>query len=470
MAKIKNPISFSEHFKIAPSKLKLLGVFNPTLNVDTKLFIDPVLLEKSQHSEFSKNAISRYRKYFEDIITLLKASKFQGDIAWRNAERRLRFSEIPFTCLGYGAATIHGSAWGRSIRNSVLATGKEIIDLGVEDPELFSLMALFEAGVGPDRISDMTTRIILEDIVFFTSRISSKLKIPTNAFKISGQTWQIPRNPKESKFVPVFLLPLDILRSLPVASDWSEVDDVVSENETIRNRVNKQIGEIWKAKTRKEKEKLREVILSNKTNFMTLLNAIKESAVSSYDFGKDKEGVIIWRRVNETIAGEYPLVLKAPKTHTLDSLYKVVDKIIDNFYFLIENRITDVLWDGDRPRKERNAQMIFFAVADSYCKANNLDITPEADTGSGEVDFKFSFGYEFRVLVETKLSTNPKLVDGYTKQLEIYKKAEKTTKGVYLVIDVGKIMSIKNDWKAEGKPVSDLYFVDGNKKPSASKR
>jgi hypothetical protein len=40
MAKIRDPISFATFFKIDAQKLERLGAMNPTLNVDTKLFID----------------------------------------------------------------------------------------------------------------------------------------------------------------------------------------------------------------------------------------------------------------------------------------------------------------------------------------------------------------------------------------------------------------------------------------------
>lgn len=78
-------------------------------------------------------------------------------------------------------------------------------------------------------------------------------------------------------------------------------------------------------------------------------------------------------------------------------------------------------------------------VALSYCEANNLDITPEAETGRGPVDFKFSNALDGRILVEIRLSKNGQLVTGYTKQLDIYNAAEKSFDSRYLVIDVGSM-------------------------------
>ena len=80
------------------------------------------------------------------------------------------------------------------------------------------------------------------------------------------------------------------------------------------------------------------------------------------------------------------------------------------------------------------------------------------------------------MLVEIKLSTNS-LLHGYEKQLEIYKKAEDTDYGIYLVIDVGgigqkygEIQRSKLEATARGERASQIYLVDGNRRASASKR
>src|SRR5882672_3301784 len=127
MAKIRNPISFSEHFRIDPANLSKLGIISPVLNVDTKLFIDPVLLEKSRHPEIADGATATFRIYFENVVKLLSASTKPGDVAWRAAVSMLRFPEIVATCLGYGASTIHGTAFGPELSARLVVTAKEIV-------------------------------------------------------------------------------------------------------------------------------------------------------------------------------------------------------------------------------------------------------------------------------------------------------------------------------------------------------
>jgi hypothetical protein len=122
-------------------------------------------------------------------------------------------------------------------------------------------------------------------------------------------------------------------------------------------------------------------------------------------------------------------------------------------------------------------QRIFYADADSYCKANDIDISPEVDTGTGEIDFKFSSGYSKRVLVEVKLSDNPKLLAGYNKQLEIYKESELTSKGVYVVVDIGylakkekELQKLQSQRVKQKLSISEIILIDGKRQKSASKR
>ena len=140
------------------------------------------------------------------------------------------------------------------------------------------------------------------------------------------------------------------------------------------------------------------------------------------------------------------------------------------------NGINYLLWHNGTPRKEKAAQRLFFAIADVYCKANNVDISPETDSGGGPVDFKFSSGYSGRVLVEIKLSTG-QVVHGYKVQLGVYATAARTFESIFLVVDVGRmcdklndIMREKNARASKGQRTPDIVIVDATQKTSASKR
>jgi hypothetical protein len=478
MAKIREPKLFSEEFGVDAQDLKDLGAFDPTLNVDTKLFIDFFLLESSKAPEVSENSYTRLITHFENVLTLLKTSSAPNDLSWREAHRRMSFHEISTTSLGYGAGSTHGSGWGPVLTGNVLRTASEIIELGVKNPLLFALLPLIEQDIGPDRISDMVTRVILPDLIEFTQRVSQQLAIPTESLRISGASFELPRNPTEKKRTPVILVPRDVLRDLPTASDWSEIADAASENAALRRQVNEFIGEIWLAKTRKEKAKLRNQVLSSREAFQTLIDCVEEIESAPYDLDSDPAGLVEWRTLIGSTQREHPFHIQRPATFDADSLLDIVRRIVEQFRHLVEDKgVNRLLWHKGKNRTEKSSQLTFFAIADSYCQANNIDVTPEADTGVGTVDFKFSTSYEARVLVEIKLSTNSKLVAGYEKQLEAYRVAEDTARAIFLVIDVGsmgtkdeRLLALKNKKASEGHRVSEVIFVDGMIKPTASKR
>ena len=482
VAKIKDPILFSEYFNFDASVLDGVGVLNPTLNVDTGLFIDPFLLESSCHPEIRNGARTTYEQHFATVIKLLRHAASPADVAWRSAERQLSFPEIKGTCLGYGAQSVSGSGSGNGMTGFLIETARQIVALGVEDPDLFVAMALFEDGFGPDRISDMTTNVILGDLLHFNARVLDGLPVLRQATTLrlrngKAYTAVLPMNPYVQGGAPIILVPADILRDLPIARDWSDVADAASKNAELRQRVNEHIAGMWESKTRKDKQELRRWALSGKGAFETLLDMLRGASPTPYDIAGDPLGEVFWRKLAFTLTEQEPFTLAAPLAMDLAGVVSIVDQIITQFRFLIEDRrYSEELYYAGRPRPEKAAQRLFFIVAYAYCKANNLDLTPEADTGNGPVDFKVSNSFTGRVLVEIKLSTNGKVVKGYSRQLQTYKTAEETLKGYYVVIDVGQmgdkaknLLALKNEASARGEETSAILFVDGSRRLSASK-
>jgi hypothetical protein len=478
MGRIKNPATISSEFGVDKDILNELGVVNVLLNTDTLVFIDPLLLKHSIHDEISSSAYSSYRKRFETIIKLLTVSQAEEDLPWRNAKRLFRFPEISWTCLGYGT-TVKGSGFGEELIATTLDTASQIISLGIDDVDLFMALALFEEGIGPDRISDMTTNIILEDLIAFSLRINQTLKLPTSPHKVKNNIYGLVTNPYSNQ--PLVFVPDDIVRDLPIAADWSDIARVVRENDDLREKVNNHLGKIWAKMTKEQKQNLKNAALISKEAFQPLVDMIRAVEPRPYDFKSDKNGEAFWTELLSRVSQDYPYDLSNYGNRRLkpEEVLEIVNKILEQFQDLIENKgLWKELWDDDNnPRKEKAAQRLFFAVAHSYCKANNIDLTPEADAGNGPVDFKLSQGYESKVIVEVKLSTNGSLVHGYEKQLEIYKKADDTDTGIFLLINVGgigkkyaKVQQIRQELIIAHGKASDIWYIDGTQKASASKR
>ena len=150
------PITFSEQFNISKEVLEITGVFDVILDIDTRVFIDPALLELCTEPEFL-DARKKVEKYFSDIITLLRHSKSQTDMYRKRAERMLTFTELSGTCFGYSQNGTGGNAIGSVLRKTILNTIQDLMTEGDTDPVLFELLGVFQEGIGCDRVSDLIT-------------------------------------------------------------------------------------------------------------------------------------------------------------------------------------------------------------------------------------------------------------------------------------------------------------------------
>lgn len=475
MAKVKSPLRFSRHFGVAPARMRKLGVFDPVLQADTRLFIDPVLLRHSGASEISGLGNTTLKSFFATIYKLLAASRRPGDMAWEAAAARLRFHEVSGTCLGYGGGSIHGSGWGSKLTGLLISRAKELIDLGVDDPDLFLLIGLFSENVGPDRISDMTTNIIMNSLGSYTARVCAELNVPTESFTINGETYRLPVNPLQDRpRTPVILVPADVLRELPVAFSVEDIWVAAAQSAEIRNRMNKEIGALWRSVSKEKKADILEELLRDPEYARTLIRKVLATPAKEYDQAKDPRGFTIWSDLAYCLAVDDPKAIPKPPDASVASLDAVVVAIIEQFSFLIERRDTwRVLHDAPSRKTEKTAQMLFFAVAFAYCEANKLDVTPEADTGNGPVDFKFSSGSSPKILVELKLSKN-NIQHGHDVQLPDYVAAEKADGAHYVVVDVGNLgrkwLNLQASRTSRGVTEPRVWLVDAKKRSSASVR
>ncbi len=450
------------------------GAFDAFVDVDSLLYVDPHLLPVSSHAEVATST-GRFESHFRDVLRLLKASKVDGDAAWSEACRRLTFPETPFVALGYAKPGSHGRAIGKKTAKNLTILAKQIVDVGIDDPELFALLGLLQEGVGPDLISDMTISIILDDLVAFSHRVAKALSLPTVLKDTKrGQIEFV----STTKGLPVLLIPADLLRKLPVAHSWSDVDTVASQNSALRARVNAKIGDTWKQATARsvQKSELRDAVIEHPELMRDLIAQYRSKKASGYDFKSDPAGVQVWYEVAEELASSMPLHLPSKSFRSLDELAALVDHMCLRFKELVEhNRLSRVLYNDDgTPRGEKTVQLFFFALAIFYCDANGLDLSPEADAGVGPVDFKMSLG-SLKVTVEIKLTSNPNLVHGFEEQLPAYSLAEKTNRSVLLVVRNGEHQKRLKDLsaaqqRAKQPQVPKVVIVDGRKQLSASRR
>ncbi len=471
------PIRLSRYFGVEPSELKARGIFDGHLGIDNKLFVDPKLLKKKLRIPEFSGARKDITKYFSQVIKLLKASKQQGDIAWHEAEKRMRFKEENGASLGYGKAGSYGRAVGPQTSHLLVKRANEILALGIDDPEMFELIGLFQEDVGADLLSDMAVSILKPRFLSFTQRVTKELALaPSKSFSIDGEQWQLPLSPDGKR--ALILVPKAFLSKLPIALDRSEIDEVAQFNAGVRRQWNAMVAAARKDDAEPAKDQIREMLLADRKNLGDLIRVYRESIVKGYDFEKDADGLLSWDSVGRSSAKANPLEIPLKHPTTILELRTVVDLILKKFKKNVEeNRLYEFLYrDNGKPKHEVFAQRLFYAVADAYCEANNVDLNREPNAGNGPVDFKLSKGYTARVLVEVKKSSNSDLLNGFEKQLPEYEKSEATDESVYLVVRVAEgeasiknVLALRDKRRAEGKKVPDIFVVDGRKKESASK-
>lgn len=134
-------------------ELEEMGVFDCVLDNDSRFFINLMRLKVSDVPEF-KWAYQRINDYFSEIATFLNASDSKEDKLYKTAFKRFKPLEINGINLGFSKSK-YGAAFGKKLREQVISDAFDIVKKGIQYPEIFQLVSLFEENIGPDRLSDM---------------------------------------------------------------------------------------------------------------------------------------------------------------------------------------------------------------------------------------------------------------------------------------------------------------------------
>jgi len=462
----------NEYFGIREGAYKKKGVFNPVIGVDSLFFIDPLLLSKTSVPEL-KNGLKKVRKYFSDVVLLIKINNLK---ARQKAFNKLIFRELKGVGIGYGNSSDDGSAVGPGLALKLLHTAEELIEMGITNPAIFEVMGLFEDNFGPDRLSDALIRILRNDLFEYTERITKEFGIKdTIILKTYEKDYTVPCHPLKEK--PIIFIPEDILRDLPVAHDYSQIADLAIFNEELRERFNRLIAPCFITEKGKKptKKEIKKYLLGDKDNISILVKAYESCSPSSYDFNADPAGLYLWLEKARELVKQNPIkIISHPKDKDLTN---IVQDIIYAFKGFIENKGGwKSLYDNKKkPLNESHARHFFYATAVLYCKACDIDISPESDAGRGPVDFKLSRGHSNKIVVEVKL-TSGNVRQGYEKQTRIYQKSEEAKESYYLVVMVTEsskaledILELCKEEEENGKSHPVIIQVDGREKLSASK-
>lgn len=470
----------SDHYQIKRTSAD--DWFDPILDADTELFVDPFLVFKEKTTLW-KTAHDKIIKHFDRAFLLIAQGNLNPkSIPYQKALSLLVFKEPKELCLGYTSTGTAGQGSGFGYAEAIAEAITDAIQRGLEHPRHFEELGILNKGIGPDRISDITCTILKSYLVEYTRTIANRHSIPLSKHRIFAANfddmrlrWEIPEvevptNPCNGG--PLVFVPERFLQDLPVlnAHDWW----TFYESERLRKDLNYEIlGNVNK-----------EAIVEAARNAPDLvrewtIRKEKESA-TGYDFTKDPKGVWKWDQESMAFVRKNPLKLFPAETR--DQFAETIRKIVAHFRLFVEDQGGwYLLWDSvkEKEKSEHAAQLLFRGVAQSYCKANDISLDPEVNLGRGPVDFKFSKGYQRRAHLEVKKLHNGKFWNGLESQLPSYMKSDEVSDGWFLAVQYNNTGTSKANMKGLAQRVAkvssekklDLEYalVDARPKKSASK-
>lgn len=453
--------------------------FDPNLSVDTKLFVDPFLIFQDNDAMWS-GAHDALIAHFQAAFKFLAEAGCQPEhLKYKAALRLLTFPEPSETCLGYTARGVSGSGGGPGYAKSIASAMCDAIGRGLKEPRHFEELGILEEGIGPDRISDMTCTVLKPQLVAYTQAIAKELRIPLAEHRLHAgrfdaerrgfvtSTVQLPTNPASSG--AVLLVPRRFLRALPTlnADDWWED----TRSQELRDEFNLDVMD------RVNKKMIVRIARAHPDKVRSWVEQREKRKSDPYDLKRDPLGVYGWEPATKLYVRGHPEALAAGDEA---EFLEVIDTIIRRFKHYVEQEGGwKLLWDGENPKPEEAAQLLFLGVAKSYCEANNIDLNRETELGRGPVDFKFSTGFKMRALLEVKKLENGKFWHGLKTQLPTYLESDSNRHGWLLAIrfrteGVSKARSreLPTEVAVTGKSLDlDLHYaiVDARPKTSASK-
>lgn len=477
---------FSDYYRIKFTRSQ--SWFDPFLDKDCKVFIDPLLVYQNKEPEF-QHAQKKVTDFFVDAFALVKTSvdDNKNERKRKKALRALSFHEVEEVCLGLAKESTRGKGTGNKFAEIIFDALKNQLSVSVEINKRFAFetIALFAENLGADRISDMTATILKEEIIQYTQRICQEKKIPTTKVGVKAAKYNFQTHSWEDGYYDlplnqynaprgVLLVPKDFLRAqLSISQmDFKHFLLDTKDNEELREEFGIDIMQNVKMNAAKVME------IANK-QFSLIGDFISHvtSELTPYDFEKDENGIYRIERDAEELSKNFNAPPK--RIETEGEFKKTVQTFCEDFKNCVESgKAIPLLWVGEKHRKEKIVQSLFSCLGVIFGKQHNLDISPEPSTGRGLIDFKLSQGHEFRALIEIKLVSNSAWANGLKKQLPEYLIAEQVKIGHFVLVAFNKDekekfqmlpdMLTEINKNCEGKFIIETTTIDASKKVPAS--
>jgi len=423
--------------------------FNPILELDTLLFVDPFLIFQDEGEGWAF-AHDKIMDYFNRAFTLLAQSGNRPGQILNRVHTLMLFPEPKEFRLGYTAKSADGAGAGKGLARKVVSAMSGAIARGLEDIRHFEELGIFVERFNRDRISDVVCNLLKPELIRYTQQVCLDLNIPTQemnikhgAFNELRQRWlaskcQVPVDPAGK---PILLVPKRFLDELPVldARNWYDSLDT-----GLRDDFNLHIsGKVKKADILKAAQ-------SNINSYRRWIEREEEYRHAPYDVDVDPMLYVQWQRVATDAASSFPR-REQRVINSEEEMLDFVQEVIGYVRHWAENEGGwRLFWRDVKEGKsipESNMQILFLGMVSRYCEAVGVRIDREVETGTGPVDFAFSGDQRLRILVEMKKLNHGEFWLGLNKQTVEYLVNQRLQDAIYLAIRNSTKRNMEARWK-----------------------
>jgi len=485
------PVSlyFSDHFGVTRKVVEAYGAFDVSLVADLPLFVDPFLLFASGKPE--------YRQLHDNIIDYLKflrAKAATGALDPALTRSLYSFKEVKQNWLGFTRGGNRGAGLGGHFAKALHSNLHTIFgNFGAEKITKAShleKLCLVDSGVGRDRISDFTTRLILEFLCDYTERFAKQhirpdlrrvFSVQRALFNYEVQAW-VPKRFELPAYQGDFVLltPSELLTKddtwinrQDLFRDFEDVPESIG-NETLRAQINDYfLRQLPKEPSRKEVAKAIDATIREHPEIIDYYIRYKEDNDEEAKQTSRKR-VLYSERVFHDQAASLANLLNL-ETGFYGIPGDTYSESLERLRFLkhgIEARDGYKLFyvDGRPIEREQDVHVMF----DLVWLGTPSDVNREVNNGRGPADFSVSRGAKDKTIIEFKLAGNPQLKRNLEKQAEIYKDSSRAQKTIKVIVyfsesQLAKVRGVLRDLKLDAAENVILIDARADNKPSASK-
>ena len=357
-------IRISDYCGVEHDKFAELGILDALVYYDSPLFINPKLISRSDVPELVGSS-EKIIDFYRNVIRLLKITNCD-DAYWKVLKKLFDFPEPSGIGLGTCMISTDGRGLTGKIAENCLRVLKSIVDMGIDNPQMYKLLFLVQENVGVDRISDMIGRILYPELLQYTSNMIDKLGIKNYILDDSGVKRLSRPNGRDLVFVPS-----NILSEIPDVINCEDIQLLVDKNEEVKDAMSvffdKALNSLSDYRSI-PKEKMRNWFFNNKDFVADVLNNCCDKEADVYDYNNDPLAICDKFDYIKTFVSERD-GLFASKLTDIKSLSDLVRKLLNIYKECIENLgLNEELYYQDtksgrkRVRREVTTHHLFIIV------------------------------------------------------------------------------------------------------------